>query len=542
LLKTKSRTKTELLKVSSARQRARQEALDALLAEGKVVRISRKYFANDPGGSVEQLIDVEAARLDAYLRSVPDALARSDSKLRRAVKDNALASAALQRLLETGQVIELKYKKQRLCLHSTHLPQRFAQVRQARFMAASEILEEVQRRAVSFFWEKADPHTGLVSDRTNNFGFDNRTEASTASTGYGLAALPIGVERGWLNRNEAAERARVTMRFVLAMPNERGWLAHFVDKRDGKSVWNSEVSSIDTALLVSGALVCSRYFGDDDIVALADVLYRRIDWWWMLTNNGTKPNKRVISHGWRPETRDFIKDDYSRYCEAILLYLLGMGAPVDPLPQTTWDEIERPLQIYAGIESLKEGPIFIHQMPCGYLNLRNQRDRLGFDYWESCTNAMKIHRQFCIDHPERKTYAQGFWGLNASDGPDGYHPFGAPEGHENGTVSPTGAISSITFTPELALAAARALYDKNGLWGNYGFVNAFNIDRNWNDPDVIGIDLGMVLLAIENYRSGLVWKLMDSSIVPGLRAAGFRRTTEFGPRPVYLPPMGAGMR
>ena len=129
MLKIKSRTKTELLKVSSARRRARQVALDALLAEGKVVRIDRKYFANDAGGSIEQLIDTEAARLDAYLRSVPDALTCSSSKLRRAVKDNALASVALQRLLETGQVIELEYKKQRLCLHSAHLPQQPVQVR-----------------------------------------------------------------------------------------------------------------------------------------------------------------------------------------------------------------------------------------------------------------------------------------------------------------------------------------------------------------------------------------------------------------------------
>jgi hypothetical protein len=404
-------------------------------------------------------------------------------------------------------------------------------------MTDLEILEEVQHRAVDFFWEKADPHTGLISDRAHNFGDDNRNVASTASTGYGLAALPIGVAHGWRNPNEAAERARVTLRFVLTMPNEHGWLAHFVDKRDGKSVWQSEVSSIDTALLLSGALVCSRYFCDDAIIgALTDDLYRRIDWLWMLTNNGTQANKRVISHGWRPDTPGFIEHDYSHYCEAILLYLLGMGAPVNPLPQTTWDAIERPLQIYAGIESLKAGPIFIHQMPCGYLNLRDQRDRLGFDYWVSSTNAMKIHRRFCIDHAaKRQTYAQGFWGLNASDGPDGYTDYGAPEGREDGTVCPTGAISSITFTPELALSAARTLYDKNELWGNYGFVNAFNIDRNWNGSDVIGIDLGMALLAIENYQSRLVWELMDSSIISGLRAAGFRRTLELEPRPVYLP-------
>ena len=131
LLKTKSRTKTELLKVSSARRRVRQEALDALLAEGKVIRIDKEYFVNDPGGSVDQVIDAETVRLDAYLRSVPELLSRSGKKLRRAVKDKALASVALQRLLETGQVIEFKYKKQRLCLHSAHLPQQSAQVRHA---------------------------------------------------------------------------------------------------------------------------------------------------------------------------------------------------------------------------------------------------------------------------------------------------------------------------------------------------------------------------------------------------------------------------
>jgi len=149
---------------------------------------------------------------------------------------------------------------------------------------------------------------------------------------------------------------------------------------------------------------------------------------------------------------------------------------------------------------------------------------------------MKIHRQFCIEHAaERQTYAKGFWGLNASDGPDGYAAYGAPECYEDGTVSPTGAIASITFTPELAFAAVSTLYDKDLLWGNYGFVNAFNIDRNWYDQDVIGIDLGMALLAIENYRSGLVWQLMASPIAPGLRAAGFRRTAEGENRPVYLP-------
>jgi hypothetical protein len=408
-------------------------------------------------------------------------------------------------------------------------------------LSDEQLLLEVERRAVRFFWEKADPGTGLINDRANNFGDDNYTVASGAATGYGLTALPIGMENGWLDRNEAAARARTTLRFLLNMPNERGWMLHYVDKRNGQRIWQSEYSSIDTALLVAGSMVCGQYFARDaatlDISVLSDALYQRIDWQWMLTNNYTQPSKKVLSHGWKPET-GFITYDYSAYSEAILLYLLGLGAPVNPLPATSWEAIARPLQTYAGIESLKASPIFIHQMPAGFFYFANQRDKLGFDYWVSSTNAMKIHRQFCINRAgEVQTYARGFWSLNAGDGPDGYIGYGAPDGPEDGTVSPTGAICSIMFIPEMGFSAVRSLYDKPGpiLWGTYGFANAFNIDRNWYDRDVIGIDLGMVLLAIENYRTGIIWTLMANSypIVSALRTAGFRSTSEPEPRPVH---------
>jgi hypothetical protein len=172
-----------------------------------------------------------------------------------------------------------------------------------------QLFGELQRRAVLYFWEKADPGTGLVNDRANNFGADEYVAASIAATGYGLAALPIGVEHGWLDRHEAAARARVTLRFLLSMPHQHGWMFHFVDKRNGQRYWKSEFSSIDTGLVVAGAIVCGQYFAGDastiDISELAEALYRRIDWWWMLTNDGTKPDKRVLSHGWRPESGSF---------------------------------------------------------------------------------------------------------------------------------------------------------------------------------------------------------------------------------------------
>lgn len=407
-------------------------------------------------------------------------------------------------------------------------------------LSDEQLLQEVQRRAVRFFWEKADPVTGLISDRANNFGDDNYTAASIAATGYGLAALPVGIVNGWLDRQTAATRARTTLRFLLAMPNVHGWLVHHVDKRSGERVWGSEYSSIDTALLVAGALVCGQYFAQyastRDISVLSDALYRRLGWLWLLTNNDTQPQKRVLSHGWKPEI-GFLSYNYEIYSEAILLYLLGLGAPVDALPATTWAAFKRPLRTYGGIELLAGGPVFIHQMPFGYFYLGNQRDQLGFDYWVASKNAMQTHRQYCVDHAAKsETYAQGFWGLNASDGPDGYAAYGAPDGPEDGTVSPTGVICSITFTPELAVSGARALYDKVGdvIWGRYGFADAFNIGRNWYAGDVIGIDLGMTLLAIENYRSGFIWRLMGSfyATAPALQAAGFHFTAEPDERPI----------
>jgi hypothetical protein len=412
-----------------------------------------------------------------------------------------------------------------------------------------QFLDELQRRAVLYFWEKAHPGTGLVNDRANNFKTDDYTAASTAATGYGLAALAIGVEHGWLDRSEAVARARTTLGFLSTMAHQHGWMFHFIDSRNGLRLWESEYSSIDTALLIAGAIVCGQYFADDpsssDILRTADALYRRIDWGWMLTNAGAKPEKNALSHGWRPES-GFISYDYGAYSEAILLYLLGLGAPVDPLPKRTWNAIKRPLQTYGQMESLKGGPIFIHQMPSGYFCFRDQRDSLGFDYWVSSTNATYIHRQYCLDRAiEVQTYAQGFWGLNASDGPDGYAAYGALEGPENGTVSPTGAISSIMFVPTLALGAARLMYDKleHFLWGKYGFGNAFNLDRDWFAQDVIGIDLGMELLSIENHRTGLVWSLMDSfySTAQGRRAAGFHPTLEPEPRPVRRTETGAAV-
>src|SRR5260221_180825 len=194
-----------------------------------------------------------------------------------------------------------------------------------------DLLDEIEHRAFRYFWEVADPNTGLVNDRAGNFGPDDYTVASIAATGYGLAALPIGVERGWIDHDGGAIRARLTLQFALTLSHQHGWIVHFVDKRSGERVWKSEYSTIDTTLLVAGALAAGQYFGAQapDIAALSDQLYRRLDWWWALTNDGTQPDKRLVSHGARLES-GFIPNNWFDYSEAVLLLPFGARARRKP--------------------------------------------------------------------------------------------------------------------------------------------------------------------------------------------------------------------
>jgi hypothetical protein len=406
-----------------------------------------------------------------------------------------------------------------------------------------QLLDEVQHRAFRFFWEKSDPQTGLTNDRAKNTGEDDYTVASTASTGYALAALPIAVERKWITRQEAYDRALLTLRFVHdKMPNTHGWYYHFIDKRTGARVWNCELSSIDTCLLISGALTCGQYFKGTEVEQLANTLYDGMDWTWMRTNGGTQPEKLFVSMGWKPED-GFIKANWDTYCELMTLYLLGLGAKHDPLPADSWTAWKRDVVEYKGHKTLGGGPIFFHEMAHAYYDFHNRRDSLGWDYAVSASEGIWINRQYCLDNRDkRKTYAPDIWGLNADDYPDGYKAFAAP-GDEDGTVSPTGALAAILFRPDWALAAGHAMLTRYGdkIWGRYGFANAFNVDRNWYDPDVIGIDLGMALIAIEDHRTGLIWRLLAShpATAIALKRAGFHVTHEPSPRPLYKMPTNA---
>jgi len=401
---------------------------------------------------------------------------------------------------------------------------------------AGKLLDLVQERAFQFFWKEVNPATGLVKDRANNFGRDNCMVASIASVGFGLAALPVGVERGWVDREKARDRALVTLEFLSReAEHEKGFYCHFLGMRSAQRASRCELSSIDTAILLAGAIVAREYFDDPKITEYVNQIYRRIDFPWMLNGQET------FAMGWVPE-KGFLRERWWDYNEGVLLVLLALGSPAHPAPPSAWDALRRKKAVYKGKTLIQSSPLFTHQYPQLFFDLRGKHDRYA-DYFENSKNATICNYEFCMSEAAAyQTYAKGYWGLTACDSPFGYKAYGARPGSvlSDGTVAPTAALGSMMFTPELSIAFLQKLYkdEKESLWGKYGFCDAFNIDEEWNSLDVIGIDQGAIILSIENYRTGLIWKLFSqaSEAQAALERAGFKpgaKKMKLSPPPRY---------
>lgn len=379
--------------------------------------------------------------------------------------------------------------------------------------ADDAFLEDLSRRSFRFFWDEADPATGIVRDRARTDGSPHdarhRDIGSIAAVGFGLSSLCIAAERGWVPREEAVARARITLRFFAERsPHERGWFYHFVNIRTGAREWKSEVSSIDTALLVAGALTVRRCFDDDaEIVQAAQTIYHRIDFPWML--NG---HPHLLAMGWRPES-GFIEARWKHYCELIVLYLLAIGSPTHPIPADAWQAWLRPTLGFGPYEYVSwHDPLFVHQFSHAWVDLRARREARPpyVDWWENSVVATLSHKAFNqLLAPEFPGYSEHIWGFTASDSARGYVVWHGPPRHEevDGNVAPFAAGGSLMFTPEISLAALREMHARFGdrLYGKYGFADAFNPTTGWVNPDVIGIDTGMLLLSAENLRTGRVW-------------------------------------
>jgi hypothetical protein len=382
--------------------------------------------------------------------------------------------------------------------------------------AADEIfLEDMERREFRYFWEQADPATGLVADRarTDNSPMDenHRDVASIAATGFGLTALCIAAERQWIQPDQAKERVRATLRFFANRAEQfHGWFYHWLDAKRGARRWNSEVSSIDTALLLAGVLTVRQKFADDkEIVRLATEIYERADFKWMLNGHPT-----LLSMGWKPET-GFLKSRWDTFNEDPILYMLAIGSPTHPISARSWYAFKRQRMNYAGYSYVTtEGvPLFMHQYPGAWIDYRQRREQRGWrtDYFLNSISATRAHRAFCISLArEFPGYGPDMWGITASDGVKGYMVWGGPPRDPaiDGTIVPSAAGGSLMFTPDITLATLRAMRQKFGekIYGRYGFTDAFNPNNGWIDTDVIGINVGIMLLSAENLRSGVVWR------------------------------------
>ena len=385
-----------------------------------------------------------------------------------------------------------------------------------------KLLDDLERACFLFFWEQGNPQTGLIKDRCNVRATDTSLAASIASTGFGLTAICIGDQRGFIGHAAARLRVVRTLSFLWhKLPTHRGFYFHFANLNTGERMWDSEVSSVDTAILLCGVLTCRQHFaGDDDIDELARAIFSRVEWTWLAEDT------RLLSMGWTPEL-GFIQSRWDFYSELMMMYLLGMGSQSHPLPKDTWVAWKRTTFEYEGLRYIGSfAPLFVHQYSQAWFDFRRKRDSYA-DYFLNSAIATDAHRRFCVDlNAKFVDYSNALWGITASDSPRGYVVWGGPPamGPIDGTIVPAATGGSLPFQPAATLRVLRTIRDHYPkAWCRYGFVDAFNPLTDWYDSDVIGLDTGITMLMAENLRTGFVWKMFmkNPEAQRGMVGAGF---------------------
>jgi hypothetical protein len=413
-------------------------------------------------------------------------------------------------------------------------------------------LETLQRLTFDYFLKETNPDNGLVPDSTRQ-----GSPCSITAVGFALAAYPVGVERGFITRKDAIRRTLTTLRFFWSSSHGpepdatgyKGFYYHFLDMKTGRRTWDCELSTIDSTFLIVGALTAAEYFNRDtknerEIRTLAAAIYARADWQWA-QNRGV-----TVTHGWNPES-GFLKHRWQGYNEALILYVLGLASPTHPLPAksySAWTRTYKWKKLY-GQEFLYAGPLFIHQLSHMWIDFRGIRDeymrRKEIDYFENSRRATYIQQQYALRNPRGFTgYGEYIWGLTASDGPGpasktiggrlrrfyDYAARGVPNGPDDGTLAPWAVVASLPFAPEIVLPSIQ-YFDETfpEMTSHYGFKCSFNptfssaSGKEWISKGYYGLDQGPIILMIENYRSGFLWRLMRRCpyIIDGLRRAGF---------------------
>ena len=387
-----------------------------------------------------------------------------------------------------------------------------------------QLLDDLEKTTFQYFWEQSNPKTGLVKDRCNiRTPNDTGIVGSIAATGFGLTALCIGEHRGFISRIAAQERVLATLRSLWGkLPNHRGFFYHWANVNTGERVWDAEVSSVDTALLLCGVLTCREYFGAAEVQALADDIFGRVEWTWLSEDTSLLP------HGWTPEI-GFLPYRWDNYSELMMMYLLGLGSNDYPLHDDTWTAWKRLKFEYDGLRYIGSfAPLFVHQYSQAWFDFRGRRDKYA-DYFQNSVTATDVHRRFCLElNKQFPSYSDDLWGITASDSPKGYVIWGGPPsvGPIDGTIVPSASAGSLPFMPQPVMRVLQTIKNRYpNAYTKYGFVNAFNPLTNWYDTDVIGIDTGITLLMAENVRSGFVWNtfMKSGEARRGMDRAGLKK-------------------
>jgi len=408
---------------------------------------------------------------------------------------------------------------------------------QSREMSDDELLTSVQEATSRYFWDYAHPVSGLARERNN--GGDCVT---TGGTGFGLLAIMVGAERGFVSRAQATSRVLKMVTFLQEKADRfHGAWPHWLNGATGKTIpfsaknFDDGADLVETSYLVQGMLTVRQYFGrkdpvEEEIRRRITQLWLEVEWDWFLQ----KPGSRKLywhwspNHGWKKNLAIG-----GRFNECMITYLLAIASPTHPIPPECYYEGWAASPQYANgktsygimqwVGQPLGGPLFFTHYSFLGFDPRNKRDRFC-DYFENNRNISLIHRAYCVANPgEHKGYGPLVWGLTASDGPDGYKA-SAPD-RDTGTVAPTAALSAMPYTPEASIATLKYYYHKlgNRLWGEFGFHDAFNLDRDWFAKSYIAIDQGPIICMIENYRTGLCWRrfMANPEIAPMLNAVGW---------------------
>jgi hypothetical protein len=390
-------------------------------------------------------------------------------------------------------------------------------------------LDALEQQGCLYFWEQANPTNGQVLDHAaNNLGgaLDTSTDQSSiAATGFGLAALCIADQRGYLPHAQIVARVLTTLDFHLnSMPEANGFFYHFNDLNTGQPLTGSEVSSIDTSILLCGVLTARAYFDDANIESLATQLYERVNWPWMLNGGAT------FAQAWYPGT-GFASGRYDTYCELMMLYLLAIGSPTYAIAPSYWNNFARPLLTYAGYTYISgnSDPLSTHQYSHAWFDFRAKSDAYA-NYFTNSISATQAHESFCLAYPsvENAWYNEDYWGITSSDYAGGYTAWGGPpaQGPIDGSVVPCAAAGSLAFLPNECLSMLESLQANWGsqAWGRYGFVDAFHPVSGWYCTEVLGIDQGISVLMAENLRTGFIWNtfMSNAECARAMQLAGFK--------------------